>query len=133
MFDKLIRTCYKQIQLGAGTNPRGFQIKSLSRVHHHNHKHLIYTEALHGTKVYVTAIVENKAGLRTVLQSQPIIIDHTVPVVDNLSKSHQTVQENVSGVIETKTIVQASWNVADDESGINICYCSIGCSKIIVL
>ncbi|XP_060558764.1 uncharacterized protein LOC132719043 [Ruditapes philippinarum] len=115
-----------KVQIGAGTTPRGFQVKSLSRVHHLNHNHLIQTNVQHGTNVYVTAIVENKAGLRTVVQSKPITIDHTKPVVKHLNANLRYVQENESGVVDIRAAVHASWEIVDDESGISICYCSIG-------
>jgi hypothetical protein len=95
-------------------------------VHHLNHVHLIQTNVQHRTNVYVTAIVENNAGLRTVFQSKPLTIDHTKPVLTLLSGNLRYVEENVSGIVDTKTIVHASWDVVDDESGMSICYCSIG-------
>ncbi|XP_053399195.1 uncharacterized protein LOC123556900 isoform X2 [Mercenaria mercenaria] len=116
----------RKIELGAGTTVDGFQIKPLSNYFHLNNKHLIYTNAPHGTQVFVTAIAENKAGLRSLFHSGPITIDHTSPVVNNLVGRLQNVQVNISGLLGIHTIVQATWDVADKESGIKQCYCSIG-------
>ncbi|XP_053390270.1 uncharacterized protein LOC128553173 [Mercenaria mercenaria] len=115
-----------KVELGAGTTVDGFQIKSLSNYYHFNNKHLIYANAPHGTRVYVTAIAENNAGLRSLFHSGPITIDHTSSVVNNLVGRLQNVQVNISGFLEIRTIVQATWDVIDEESGMKQCYCSIG-------
>ncbi|XP_053382169.1 uncharacterized protein LOC128549491 isoform X2 [Mercenaria mercenaria] len=116
----------RKIELGAGTTVDGFQIKPLSTFYHKHNIHMIYTHVPHGTQVFVTAIAENKAGLRSVFHSRSIIVDHTSPVFNHLVGHIQNVQVNLSGVLEIQTIVQATWDVVDEESGIKQCYCSVG-------
>ncbi|WAR31711.1 hypothetical protein MAR_034253 [Mya arenaria] len=117
----------KKVQIGAGTTPGGFQIQPLTAIHADIMSVVIKGHLVHAMKVYTTVIAENHAGLRSVFQStEPIIIDHTSPLITDLEASATVVFVNNSGEIASRVKVNATWNVLDDESDINQCTCSIG-------
>ncbi|WAR31804.1 hypothetical protein MAR_034346 [Mya arenaria] len=117
----------KMVQIGAGTTPGGFQIQPLTAMHADIMIGIIKGHLLHAMKVYTTVIAENHAGLTSVFQStEPIIIDHTSPLITDLEASATVVFVNNSGEIASRVQVNATWNVLDDESNIKHCICSIG-------
>ncbi|XP_052790278.1 uncharacterized protein LOC128224473 isoform X2 [Mya arenaria] len=117
----------KKVQIGAGTTPGGFQIQLLTAIHADIMSVIIKGHLVHAMKVYTTVIAENHAGLTSVFQStEPIIIDHTSPLITDLEASATVVFVNNSGEIASRVQVNASWNVVDDESDIKHCTCSIG-------
>ncbi|XP_053376618.1 uncharacterized protein LOC123534121 [Mercenaria mercenaria] len=115
-----------RLAVGAGTTFGGFQIQPLSPVHHRNKHGLIYANIPHGSPVYVTAVVENLAGLSAVFHATPITIDHTSPSIGDLEGSIRSWQVNVTGKYEYYSTVTAHWKVSDDESGIKYCLCCLG-------
>ncbi|WAR31809.1 hypothetical protein MAR_034351 [Mya arenaria] len=117
----------KKVQVGAGTTPGGFQIQPLTANHADVMSVIIKGHLVHAMKVYTTVIAENHAGLRSVFQStEPIIIDHTSPIITDLEALATVVYINESGEIDSKVQINATWNALDDETDIKHCTCSIG-------
>ncbi|WAR31701.1 hypothetical protein MAR_034243 [Mya arenaria] len=117
----------KMVQIGAGTTPGGFQIQPLTPIHVDIMSGIIKGHLGHAMKLYTTVIAENHAGLASVFQStEPIIIDHTSPIITDVEALATVVYVNESGEIASRVQVNATWNALDDESNIKHCTCSIG-------
>ncbi|WAR31824.1 hypothetical protein MAR_034366 [Mya arenaria] len=117
----------KMVQIGAGTTPGGLQIQPLTHIHVDIMSVVIKGHLVHAMKVYTTIIAENHAGLRSVFQStEPIIIDHTSPIITDLEALATVVYVNESGEIDSRVQINATWNAQDDESDIIHCTCSVG-------
>ncbi|WAR31812.1 LOW QUALITY PROTEIN: hypothetical protein MAR_034354 [Mya arenaria] len=117
----------KMVQIGAGTTPGGFQIQPLTPIHVDIMSGIIKGHLGHAMKLYTTVIAENHAGLASVFQStEPIIIDHTSPIITDVEALATVVYVNESGEIASRVQVIATWNALDDESNIKHCTCSIG-------
>ena len=111
-----------------GHIPGGLQIKSFYRINRWEDEH-VHILSSHGTPLYVTAIVENHAGLQSTFHSNGLIIDHTPPVIEEVEVSIHHIYRNTTfvgyvtgGVVQLK----ASWKPVDNESHIKICYYFIG-------
>ncbi|KAH3708866.1 hypothetical protein DPMN_068325 [Dreissena polymorpha] len=114
----------RTVSLGAGTTKGGFQIKRLHQIHNQNNVGVIFAPFAHGTSVYLTAIAENHAGLKTVFHSDPaIIIDHTAPILTDI---------NVAVAVDRNNSVSlhGTWKVKDDESGVQFCKFSVGSTTL---
>ncbi|XP_052791570.1 uncharacterized protein LOC128225701 [Mya arenaria] len=117
----------KMVQIGAGTTPGAFQIQPLTAIHAGIISGIIKGHFSHATKIYTTVIAENYAGLASVFQStEPILIDHTLPLITDLYASATVIHVNETEEIVTRVKVNATWNVHDDESDIKHCTCSVG-------
>ncbi|XP_036362221.1 uncharacterized protein LOC115216576 [Octopus sinensis] len=109
------------IYIGAGTTPHGFQINQLAHVSPSG-IHTIYSESLlHGQQVYVTAQVENEAGLVATF-TKSVTVDKTPPVI---SMEYFVISHDQP----TTILVEAKWKSSDEQSGISKCYYSIGTSE----
>lgn len=115
----------KQIELGAGTTPGGFQVKALSQIQYRSNNVLIKANVQHGTPVYVTVIVENYAGLKSAFKSGPIVVDQTEPTISDIALMLNVHNETAVGM-ERRHVLMATWKVEDKESGLKTCFCSIG-------
>ena len=86
--------------------------------------------AAHGTPLYATVVVKNHAGLQSVFQSEKLVIDHTPPGVDNVNVQviQGTDMTGNDSLAEDETLVKLniSWNAVDDESGLQMCFVSVG-------
>ncbi|XP_071081006.1 uncharacterized protein [Haliotis cracherodii] len=115
----------KNIQIGVGTTPGGFQLQTLRRAEAGFHQ-LVEVTAPHGTPVYTTVIAENSAGLTTHYLSDPIVFDHTPPKISDV-KVHLV----YSGSQPSDTThTSGSWSTEDDESGIAACWCALGYKRL---
>ena len=110
------------IKIGAGTTKGGFQIQPLKSTSLHFHE-LIETDVPHGTPVFITVTAKNSAGLTSVFQSNPLIIDHTPP---SISKADLTLGYASEGNSNTTVTADVTWIVRDEESGVNCCWCALG-------
>ena len=110
------------IKIGAGTTKGGFQIQPLKSTSLHFHE-LIETDVPHGTPVFITVTAKNSAGLMSVFQSNPLIIDHTPP---SISKAHLTLVYSSEGNSNTTVTADVTWIVRDGESGVKSCLCALG-------
>ena len=112
-----------QVNFGVGTTATGFQLKSPYHIDSSTDE--IFTlSAIHGTPVYGTAIVENFAGLTSVFRFRKILVDHTPPVFGNILTN--LIMINTTDTNETNVQLEVEWSVKDDESGISLCYVSVG-------
>ena len=110
----------KQIELGIGTTTTGFQLFPLALVASESPSSF-RLPLQHGLSVYATAICTNNAGHRTVIKSQPLVIDQTAPVIENI-----VVSVTAAGGDNTLFKVRANWHVVDKESNVSDCLWKIG-------
>ncbi|XP_033749017.1 uncharacterized protein LOC117333705 [Pecten maximus] len=110
----------KDIFVGAGSTRGGFQIHQLVPVPSSSNI-LLFTEALHGQEVYITAIVENHAGDRSHFHSRSVIMDHTPPIISNAMMT-MTYKSSAEYAL---TQVNVTWEVKDTESSTVQCSCVI--------
>ncbi|KAL3873929.1 hypothetical protein ACJMK2_037006, partial [Sinanodonta woodiana] len=78
----------------------------------------------HNSKVHITVVATNAAGLRTVSYSDPIFIDLTPPVLHDVNDGTDSDVD-----YQTSAIIQANWVVSDPESNIQSCQWAIGTNK----
>ncbi|XP_033747031.1 uncharacterized protein LOC117332255 [Pecten maximus] len=111
----------KNIYVGAGSTRGGFQnhplvsVLSLSNI-------ILFTEALHGQAVHITAISENHSGDRSHFYASPIMMDHTPPIISNavMTMTYDNSEET------SMTMIIVTWEVNDFESSSTQCSCIIG-------
>ena len=109
----------KQVSIGAGTTLGGFQINQLKKISSSHGPYIIHSSSLpHGQMVYVTLLVENWAGLESVITDQ-LVIDHTPSKIDIMSLIFH--YEKGKG-----NVIKARWKVVDMESKVEECYYDIG-------
>jgi hypothetical protein len=134
--------------VGAGTTRGGFQVRSPSPFSKLNHG-VIEVDASHGSRIHLTAIVRNYAGLFSKYE-EAIMLDHTPPTVSNLRVNIQNIKakkgmgilgaqngdvaenetlstnfsEPIMNTNIAKTEIKVTWNISEEESGILSCYCS---------
>ena len=115
-----------QAHLGFGSSPAGFQLKSMHPVDVGSDQIVSFTVA-HGSKLYGTAIIENFAGLKSVVHSEEITIDHTAPILEDVAVEAE-LGFNMSTLDPEAAMMRlnVSWNAVDEESGITICFVSVG-------
>ena len=119
-----------QLKFGVGTTVTGFQLKSPYHIDPSTDE--IFTlSATHGTPVYGTVIVENFAGLTSVFRSNKILVDHTPPVYGNISTD--LIMKNTTEANQTIVQLGVEWSVNDDESGVSLCYVSVGKSLYVII
>ncbi|XP_078575732.1 uncharacterized protein LOC144861635 [Branchiostoma floridae x Branchiostoma japonicum] len=101
-----------------GTQLQGFKSVGRSTSARNEGLHL-----QHGSSVHVTVVATNAAELRTVVYSEPAVVDLTPPVISNI-------QDGVEGDIsyQTTETFAASWEVTDKESGVSWCEWAQGLS-----
>ena len=92
---------------------------------------ILHVNVLHGTQVYITAIAENYAGLRSIFHSKPIIIDHTAPTIENVTTKYDVIVfnqeiDNETNIVVNELLFTTTWSVEDKENGVKSCFCSIG-------
>lgn len=85
----------------------------------------VLTDLPHGSRVYATAIATNHAGLTSVFYSEPLVLDHTPPILTNMSVGVSTLKR-ASGTDKANVSLQATWYANDVESDVKYCYCKIG-------
>ena len=105
-------------QIGIGTNPGGFQLLPLADFGNESTS-LIPLPLQHGMTVYSTVIATNNAGLQTVVNSEPLIIDWTAPTVANITV-------HVKQKSSSSFSINVQWNVFDDKTPVTGCFWSVG-------
>jgi hypothetical protein len=73
-------------------------------------------------QVFIKAEIENHAGLKSVLRSNVLIIDHTAPLIQNI---HGFIKY-LSTENQTMVTVMSTWKSLDKESKIKYCEYCIG-------
>ncbi|KAI8519528.1 hypothetical protein Bbelb_027850, partial [Branchiostoma belcheri] len=105
--------------LSGGTQLQGF--KSVGR------RNFARNESLHlqhGSSVHVTVVAMNAVELRTVVYSEPAIVDLTPPVIRNIRDG--TEEDDMD--YQSSLIFTAGWEVTDEESGVSLCESAQGLS-----
>ena len=77
----------------------------------------------HGSQLYVTVLATNGAGLTTAAHASPVTIDMTPPEMCCL-RLRQADQEDVMYLHPGEVTI--SWNVSDEDTGIQECSYSLG-------
>jgi len=111
----------KLISTGIGSVLDGLEIQSLRPVSSSLHD-VIQGHFTHGMEVFIKAEIENHAGLKSVLRSKILTIDHTAPYIQNINGSIKYV------LIDNQTMVtvRSTWKSLDEESKIKYCEYCIG-------
>lgn len=78
-----------------------------------------------GTPLYATVLVENHAETWSRFISQPVVMDTTPPIIDQLNVTI-TYSANASSLNVTAATAIAKWTVGDAESGSVSCTCELG-------
>ncbi|XP_078657344.1 uncharacterized protein LOC144903237 [Branchiostoma floridae x Branchiostoma belcheri] len=78
----------------------------------------------HGSSVHVTVVATNAVELRTVVYSEPAVVDLTPPAIRNIRDG--TEEDDVD--YQSSLIFTASWEVTDEESGVSLCESAQGLS-----
>lgn len=73
-------------------------------------------------QVFIKAEIENHAGLKSVLRSNVLIIDHTAPLLKNIN----VLIKYLSANNKTMVTVKFTWKSLDQESNIKYCEYCIG-------
>ena len=108
----------KSIQVGLGTNKGGFQLLPYQDFGPQSTS--TYQIPLqHKMHVYATFSALNKVGIRTIISSEPLLIDWTSPKIDYL---HAYITEAYPNLYW----IGAAWNVTDEESTVTGCFWTIG-------
>jgi len=111
----------KIISTGIGSVLDGLEIQSLRSVSSSLHD-VIEGNFTHGMPVFIKAEIENHAGLKSVLRSNVLIIDHTAPLLQNINGFIKYLStEN-----QTMVTVMSTWKSVDEESKIKYCEYCIG-------
>lgn len=111
------------MQFGIGSTHGGFQYRPLSPVSG-GYNGIVYANIPHGSPVHVTAIADNKAGLRSTFHSNVFTMDHTPPTIRNITMAvFEKVQVNATFL---NVNITTNWMTEDLESGIKYCFCALG-------
>ncbi|XP_062573120.1 uncharacterized protein LOC134235054 [Saccostrea cucullata] len=145
MFIRDYESGIKKILLGAGTTDAGYQIRPLLPFPTGVYG-TVQIDVPHNSSVYLNAIVENNAGLKSFFKSKPLVIDHTKPNISDLKidikyKEYITIngtilEGNISNlslndtdevlINKTFTTMELKWMSTDEESDILSCECAAG-------
>ncbi|XP_078696223.1 uncharacterized protein LOC144924666 [Branchiostoma floridae x Branchiostoma belcheri] len=107
-----------------GTVRGGTQLQDFKTVGRNTHAHNEDVRLNHGSFVHVTVVAENEAALRSVVHSDPILVDLTAPVISVMKDGSE--EEDVD--FQQSEIITLHWNVTDDESGVDFCQVALGLS-----
>ncbi|XP_066275498.1 uncharacterized protein [Branchiostoma lanceolatum] len=107
-----------------GTVRGGTQLQGFKTVRRNTHAHNEAVRLIHGSFVHVTVVAENEAALRSVVYSDPILVDLTPPVISFIKDGGD--EEDVD--FQQSDTITLHWNVTDDESGVAFCEVAIGLS-----
>ncbi|XP_066263995.1 uncharacterized protein [Branchiostoma lanceolatum] len=75
-----------------------------------------------GSNVYVTVVAVNSAGLRSVVHSQPAMVDKTPPVISFVRDGSSDKDDD----FQSDNVISANWDASDPESGISRIEWAIG-------
>ncbi|KAI8507103.1 hypothetical protein Bbelb_155420, partial [Branchiostoma belcheri] len=79
----------------------------------------------HGSYIHVTVVATNAAGLRSVMYSDPAVVDLTPPVIGSVLDGADNTSLDVD--YQMGDVISGSWpDVMDDESGIESCEWALG-------
>ncbi|CAH1258773.1 Hypp2075 [Branchiostoma lanceolatum] len=107
-----------------GTARGGTQLQSFRSVGRNTHAQNSHIRLDHGAFIHVTVVAENAAELRTVVHSDPVLVDLTPPVISDVKDGSQL--ENLD--YQNSSVISLYWDVRDDESGVDFCDWTIGLS-----
>ncbi|CAH1277475.1 Hypp9648, partial [Branchiostoma lanceolatum] len=107
-----------------GTVRGGTQLQDFKTVGRNTHAQNEDARLNHGSFVHVTVVAENEAALRSVVYSDPILVDLTPPVISVIKDGGD--EEDVD--FQQSDVITLRWNVTDDESGVNFCEVALGLS-----
>ena len=110
-----------KVSVGVGSIPHGLEILDMRPLPLHRHD-VIKTNFTHGMTLFVSALVENHAGMSALFTSKPLAFDMTPPMIT----------EGAVGAIysnntdDTTVVITANWMVSDEESTVKTCEYCIG-------
>ncbi|KAL4218457.1 hypothetical protein ACF0H5_023192 [Mactra antiquata] len=115
-----------KVEIGAGTTPGGFQVQPLTTIHNAYINSIIKGHVPHGSTLHVTVVAENRAGLRSVFYSKPLMVDLTPPVLHDVSVQQRINTTTLENATDPVIILETDWITNDYESGVKYCFCQIG-------
>ncbi|XP_046557202.1 uncharacterized protein LOC124266452 [Haliotis rubra] len=110
-----------QYKWAIGTVPGGSQLQKYTNVGRKRQGVISGLKLVHNTKVYITVIATNAAGLTSVSHGQPIIVDLTPPIFRHIGDGPGPDEDH-----QTSSVVSVNWKVTDEESGVDHCDWAIG-------
>ncbi|XP_078574183.1 uncharacterized protein LOC144860694 [Branchiostoma floridae x Branchiostoma japonicum] len=78
----------------------------------------------HGSSIHVTVVATNAAELKTVVYSDPVVVDLTPPVISEIKDG----AEGDDVYYQSSPMLTVNWNVEDEESGVSMCEFAQGLS-----
>ncbi|CAH1259274.1 ADGRL2 [Branchiostoma lanceolatum] len=107
-----------------GTVRGGTQLQTFRSVGRNTHAKNNNIRLDHGILIHVTVVAENAADLRSVVYSDPVLVDLTPPVISDLKDGSRL--EDLD--YQNTSVISLYWDVRDDESGVDFCEWTIGLS-----
>ncbi|XP_071088930.1 uncharacterized protein [Haliotis cracherodii] len=113
-----------QYKWAIGTVPGGSQLQKYTNVDRQTQGVISGLKLTHNSTVYITVMATNAAGLTSVSNGQPIVVDLTPPKFSYISDGLGSDEDH-----QTSSVVSVNWKVADEESSVDHCDWAIGGSK----
>lgn len=109
-------------QWALGTSRGGVQLQSYVSVGRRQHAGMHGLALVHGTRLHVTVVARNAAGLTSVAHSRPLVVDMTPPEFGPL------LDGRAGGDVDYQNskVVSARWSATDPESSVSTCQWAVG-------
>ncbi|XP_019617771.1 PREDICTED: uncharacterized protein LOC109465072 [Branchiostoma belcheri] len=107
-----------------GTARGGTQLQTFRSVGRNTHAQNSHIRLDHGAFIHVTVVAENAVELKTVVYSDPVLVDLTPPVISDVKDGSQL--EDLD--YQNTSVISLYWDVRDKESGVDFCDWTIGLS-----
>ncbi|XP_078585869.1 uncharacterized protein LOC144867679 [Branchiostoma floridae x Branchiostoma japonicum] len=107
-----------------GTVQGGTQLQSFTSVARRTSARNEDLRLQHGSTIHVTVVATNAAKLKTVVHSDPIMVDLTPPVISKIKDGFEG--DDVD--YQSNLTLTASWEVKDEETGVSRCEWAQGLS-----
>ncbi|XP_078682372.1 uncharacterized protein LOC144916849 [Branchiostoma floridae x Branchiostoma belcheri] len=107
-----------------GTARGGTQLQTFRSVGRNTHAQNSDIRLDHGAFIHVTVVAENAADLKTVVYSDPVLVDLTPPVISDVKDGSQLLDLDY----QNTSVISLYWDVRDEESGVDFCDWTIGLS-----
>ncbi|KAI8510750.1 hypothetical protein Bbelb_116660 [Branchiostoma belcheri] len=95
----------------------GTQLQTFKSVGRNTHAQSSHIRLDHGAFIHVTVVAENAADLKTVVYSDPVLVDLTPPVISDVKDGSQL--EDLD--YQNTSVISLYWDVRDEESGVDFC------------
>ncbi|KAI8510730.1 hypothetical protein Bbelb_116460, partial [Branchiostoma belcheri] len=107
-----------------GTARGGTQLQTFKSVGRNTHAQNSHIRLDHCAFIHVAVVAENAAELKTVVYSDPVLVDLTPPVISDVKDGSQLLDLDY----QNTSVISLYWDVRDEESGVDFCDWTIGLS-----